>query len=81
MERSNLLNMLKISIKSLIEASMRAGRTLTDDHPQLQQFLILMEHTFKHRIKSQSLNTHTPTPISPLSLPLSLTLLQANAAY
>ena len=44
--------MLKISIKSLIDASMRLGRTLTDDHPQLQQFLILMEHTLKHRMKS-----------------------------
>lgn len=52
-ERSNLLNMLKISIKGLIDSSMRLGRTLTDDHPQLQQFLILMEHTFKHRLKSR----------------------------
>lgn len=50
-ERSNLLNMLKISIKGLIDSSMRLGCTLSDEHVQLQQFLILMEHTLKHRIK------------------------------
>lgn len=50
-ERSNLLNMMKISIKGLIDCSMR-GRTLNDDHPQLQQFLVLMELILKHRIKS-----------------------------
>ena len=51
MERSNLLSMLKIAIKGLIETSMRMGRTLNDNHPQLQQFLILMELVFKHRLK------------------------------
>jgi hypothetical protein len=43
--------MLKIAIKGLIETSMRMGRTLDDSHPQLQQFLILMELVLKHRLK------------------------------
>ena len=60
-ERSNLLNMLKISIKGLIDSSMRLGRTLTDDHPQLQQFLILMELTMKHRMKSKPFSSLTLT--------------------
>lgn len=53
-ERSNLLSMLKIAIKGLIETSMRMGRTLNDSHPKLQQFLILMELVFKHRLKCRS---------------------------
>ena len=50
-ERSNLLNMMKISIKGLIDCCMRGG-TVSDCHPQLLQFLILMELTLKHRMKS-----------------------------
>ena len=50
-ERTNLLSMLKIAIKGLIEMSMRMGKTLDDNHPQLQQFLILMELVLKHRMK------------------------------
>ena len=50
-ERCNVLNLTKLTVKSLIESSMRAGVTLQDDHPQLQQFLIALEHTFRHRIK------------------------------
>ena len=52
-ERANLLNMLKINIKALIDSSMRGGRTLNDEHPHLQQFLILMELSLKHRMKSE----------------------------
>ncbi len=50
-ERSNLLALMQLVIKSLIESSMRGGRTLTDAHPQLQQFLIVMEHSMRHRLK------------------------------
>ena len=53
--------MLKISIKGLIDSSMRLGKTLTDDHPQLQQFLILMELTMKHRMKSKAVNSNLCT--------------------
>lgn len=51
-ERSNLLNMLKIAIKALIESSMRLGAGLRDDHAHLTQFLILVELSLKHRLKS-----------------------------
>ena len=51
LERCNLLNLMKLTVKSLIESSMRAGVTLQDDHPQLQQFLVALEHTFRHRVK------------------------------
>ena len=52
-ERSNLLNMLKIAIKALIESSMRLGAGLKDDHAHLVQFLVLMELLMKHRLKSE----------------------------
>lgn len=54
-ERSNLLNMLKIAIKALIESSMRLGAGIKDDHTPLVQFLVLMELTLKHRLKSECL--------------------------
>ena len=50
-ERNNLLNMVKLTVKALIESSMRFGRTLTDDHPPLQQLLIVVELILKHRLK------------------------------
>lgn len=50
-ERANLLALMQLVIKVLIESSMRGGRTLNDAHPQLQQFLIVMEHVMRHRLK------------------------------
>ena len=50
-ERSNLLNMAKLTVKSLIESSMRFGRTLADDHPPLQQLLIAVELVLRHKLK------------------------------
>lgn len=52
-ERSNLLNMLKIAIKALIESSMRLGSALKDDHTHLVQFLVLIELLLKHRLKTR----------------------------
>ena len=52
-ERSNLLNLMKLVVKGLIESSMRLGRTLSDDHTPLQQFFITMEQTLKHRLRSE----------------------------
>ena len=43
--------MLKIALKALIDSSMRVGRTLTDEDPQLLQVLILLEHVLRHRLK------------------------------
>ncbi|KAK3535630.1 hypothetical protein QTP70_018444 [Hemibagrus guttatus] len=50
-ERSNLLSMMKLSIKVLIQSSLSLGRTLDSEYPPLQQFFIVLEHCFKHGLK------------------------------
>ncbi|OCT71807.1 hypothetical protein XELAEV_18034784mg [Xenopus laevis] len=50
-ERTNLLNMAKLSIKSLIESALSFGRTLDTDYPPLQQFFVVMEHCLRHGLK------------------------------
>ncbi|KAM5142347.1 RUN and FYVE domain-containing protein 2 isoform 2-T2 [Mantella aurantiaca] len=50
-ERANLLNMAKLSIKGLIESALSYGRTLDSDYPPLQQFFVVMEHCLKHGLK------------------------------
>ncbi|XP_063817648.1 RUN and FYVE domain-containing protein 2 isoform X1 [Pseudophryne corroboree] len=50
-ERRNLLNMAKLSIKGLIESALSYGRTLDSDYPPLQQFFVVMEHCLKHGLK------------------------------
>lgn len=55
MERANLLNMAKLSIKGLIESALSFGRTLDSDYPPLQQFFVVMEHCLKHGLKGKHL--------------------------
>ncbi|XP_059568880.1 RUN and FYVE domain-containing protein 1 isoform X2 [Alligator mississippiensis] len=50
-ERANLMNMMKLSIKVLIQAALSLGRTLDSDFPPLQQFFVVMEHCLKHGLK------------------------------
>ncbi|XP_053547575.1 RUN and FYVE domain-containing protein 2 [Bombina bombina] len=50
-ERTNLLNMAKLSIKGLIESALSFGRSLDSDYPPLQQFFVVMEHCLKHGLK------------------------------
>ncbi|KAM6978069.1 RUN and FYVE domain-containing protein 1 [Aplochiton taeniatus] len=50
-ERSNLLSMMKLSIKVLIQSSLSLGRTLDSDYPPLQQFFVVLEHCLKHGLK------------------------------
>ncbi|KAG7328861.1 hypothetical protein KOW79_007035 [Hemibagrus wyckioides] len=50
-ERSNLLSMMKLSIKVLIQSSLSLGRTLDSEYPPLQQFFIVLEHCLKHGLK------------------------------
>ncbi|XP_049897674.1 RUN and FYVE domain-containing protein 1 [Epinephelus moara] len=50
-ERSNLLSMMKLSIKVLIQSSLSLGRTLDSDFPPLQQFFVVLEHCLKHGLK------------------------------
>ncbi|XP_065072280.1 RUN and FYVE domain-containing protein 2-like isoform X2 [Rhopilema esculentum] len=52
-ERSNLLNIAKICIKTLIDASLKNGRTLSDDFTPLHQFFVVMEHVFRHGLKGK----------------------------
>ncbi|KAK7137664.1 hypothetical protein R3I94_013345 [Phoxinus phoxinus] len=50
-ERSNLLSMMKLSIKVLIQSSLSLGRTLDSEFPPLQQFFVVLEHCLKHGLK------------------------------
>ncbi|GFQ94982.1 RUN and FYVE domain-containing protein 2 [Trichonephila clavata] len=50
-ERSNLLNVIKLVVKELIESSLKYGRQLDSDHVPLQHFFILMEHAMRHGLK------------------------------
>ncbi|KAJ8406129.1 hypothetical protein AAFF_G00310170 [Aldrovandia affinis] len=50
-ERSNLLSMMKLSVKVLIQSSLSLGRTLDSDYPPLQQFFVVLEHCLKHGLK------------------------------
>lgn len=53
-ERLNLMNMAKLSIKGLIESALNLGRTLDSDYAPLQQFFVVMEHCLKHGLKSKN---------------------------
>lgn len=58
-ERSNLLSMMKLSIKVLIQSSMSLGRTLDSDYPPLQQFFVVLEHCLKHGLKGKTFKNET----------------------
>ncbi|XP_029107243.1 RUN and FYVE domain-containing protein 2 isoform X3 [Scleropages formosus] len=65
MERANLLNMAKLSIKGLIESALSFGRTLDSDYPPLQQFFVVMEHCLKHGLKGTTPHITLPPPLFP----------------
>uniref|UniRef100_A0A803TLA9 RUN and FYVE domain containing 2 n=1 Tax=Anolis carolinensis TaxID=28377 RepID=A0A803TLA9_ANOCA len=68
-ERANLLNMAKLSIKGLIESALSFGRTLDSDYPPLQQFFVVMEHCLKHGLKvKKSFLSYNKTIWGPLEL-------------
>ncbi|XP_036403862.1 RUN and FYVE domain-containing protein 1 [Megalops cyprinoides] len=50
-ERSNLLSMMKLSVKVLIQSALSLGRSLDSDYPPLQQFFVVLEHCLKHGLK------------------------------
>ncbi|XP_067899650.1 RUN and FYVE domain-containing protein 1 isoform X1 [Heterodontus francisci] len=50
-ERVNLMNMMKLSIKVLIQSALSLGRTLDADYPPLQQFFVVIEQCLKHGLK------------------------------
>ncbi|XP_075398227.1 RUN and FYVE domain-containing protein 1 [Tenrec ecaudatus] len=50
-ERANLMHMMKLSIKVLLQSALSLGRSLDTDHAPLQQFFVVMEHCLKHGLK------------------------------
>ncbi|XP_053573200.1 RUN and FYVE domain-containing protein 1 [Bombina bombina] len=50
-ERANLMNMMKLSIKVLIQSALNLGRSVDADYPPLQQFFVIIEHCLKHGLK------------------------------
>lgn len=50
-EKSNLLRVIKLVIKEVIESSLKYGRQLDSDHVPLQHFFILLEHSMRHGLK------------------------------
>lgn len=52
-ERSNLLNIAKICIKTLIDTtlSVGTGRVLTEESSTLEQFFVVFEHILRHGLK------------------------------
>uniref|UniRef100_A0A3Q1ATY3 RUN and FYVE domain containing 1 n=1 Tax=Amphiprion ocellaris TaxID=80972 RepID=A0A3Q1ATY3_AMPOC len=51
--RSNLLSMMKLSIKVLIQSSLSLGRTMDSEYPPLQQFFVVLEQCLKHGLKAK----------------------------
>ena len=56
-ERSNLVNILKLVIREVIDSSLRFGRQLDSDHIPLQHFFIVLEHVLRHGLKPKKV-TH-----------------------
>ncbi|KAK1159423.1 RUN and FYVE domain-containing protein 1-like isoform X1 [Acipenser oxyrinchus oxyrinchus] len=52
-ERSNLLNMMQLSVKVLIQSAVSLGRSLDSHSLPLQQFLVVLEHCLKHALKAK----------------------------
>ena len=52
-ERSNILGIVNLVVKGLIETSMQQGKTLNDAHPQLQQCLVAVEQALKHGLRGE----------------------------
>ncbi|XP_048190019.1 RUN and FYVE domain-containing protein 1 isoform X2 [Perognathus longimembris pacificus] len=50
-ERTNLMHMVKLSVKVLLQSALSLGRSLDADHAPLQQFFVVMEHCLKHGLK------------------------------
>ncbi|KAL5479347.1 hypothetical protein EMCRGX_G022860 [Ephydatia muelleri] len=53
MERANVISVTKLCVKALMETSLKQGKALQDDHPQLVQLLLVLELALKHRLKAK----------------------------
>lgn len=52
-ERVNLMHMMKLSIKVLLQSALSLGRSLDADHAPLQQFFVVLEHCLKHGLRGE----------------------------
>lgn len=52
-EKSNLLNILKLVIKEVLDSGMKYGCQLDSDHVPLQHSFIILEHVLRHGLKSK----------------------------
>jgi len=50
-ERENLLNIFKLTVKTLLSYGMDLGEPITDECEQLNHFCIVMEHVMQHGLK------------------------------
>ncbi len=57
-ERRNLLNIVKLTVKVLIESAMRKGQPMDDTDANLQQLFTAIEHSLRHRLKGQPLEQY-----------------------
>ena len=53
-ERSNLLNLTKLIVKALVEASMRGGQSPNDTSPAVKHLFAILEQVMSHRLKGES---------------------------
>ena len=50
-ERGNLVSIMQLVIKEVIDSSLKFGRQLESDHIPLQHFFIVLEHVLRHGLK------------------------------
>ncbi len=55
-ERSNLVNILKLVVKEVIDSSLKFGRQLDSDHIPLQHFFIVLEHILRHGLRPKKVS-------------------------
>jgi len=55
-EKANLLSILKLVIKEVIESSMKYAQQLDSDFLPVQHFFIVMEHILRHGFKDKKVS-------------------------
>ena len=50
-EKSNLVNIMKLVIREVLESSLSFGRQLDSDFIPLQHFFVVLEHVLRHGFK------------------------------
>lgn len=55
-EKGNLVSLLKLVIKEVIETSMMFAQQLDSDFVPVQHFLIVIEHVLRHGLKNRKVS-------------------------